>query len=223
MNGKLYIVATPIGNLKDITFRAIEILTHADTILAEDTRTASTLLKHYQINNKKVISYFSQNEKKRIPYVVSLLEQGQNIALISEAGTPLISDPGHLLIKEMITHNIDIISIPGPTALTTLLPLSGFPLSNFYFGGFLSPKSGKRKNQLKKLLHIEGVLSFYESPHRIVKTLNDMFLVFGNKEVVIGRELTKKFEEIIRGKLENLIQNDKFVLKGEFTILLKNH
>jgi len=223
MSGKIYIVATPIGNLQDITLRALEVLKSVKVVLAEDTRKASILLNHYQIRPDKLLSYYSQNESKRLPQVMDILESGEDIALISEAGTPLISDPGFLLTQEAVKKEIPMIPIPGASAITTLLPVSAFPLSSFYFGGFLSPKSGKRKNQLKKLKDLETVLIFYESPYRILKTINDMKEVFGEeKEVVIGRELTKKFEEIIRGNLSEVCLENNFLVKGEFCIILKN-
>ncbi len=224
MKGKLYLVATPIGHLKDITLRALEILKTTPIILAEDTRTASVLLNTYQIKAQKLISYHSKNESQRLPEVLSYLNTGQDVALISEAGTPLISDPGFLLTQGAIEQEIEIISVPGASALTTLLPASGFPLSSFYFGGFLSIKSGKRKNQLAKLKNLETCLVFYESPYRILKTLQDMKEIFGStKKVVIGRELTKKFEEFIRGTLEEVLAPKYFLVKGEFCIILKNY
>jgi 16S rRNA (cytidine1402-2'-O)-methyltransferase len=223
MSAALYIVSTPIGNLKDITYRAVETLKTTPVILAEDTRKASILFRAYDIQPEKVISYHSKNEPQRIQRVMETLESGTSVALISEAGTPLISDPGFLLVREAVKREIPIIPIPGATALTTLLPASGFPLGSFYFGGFLSPKSGRQKNQLAKLKDWKTVLVFYESPHRILKTLNSMAEVFGeDKEVVVGRELTKKFEEIIRGSLGEVIQQGNFVIKGEFCIILKN-
>lgn len=224
MKGKLYLVATPIGNLKDITLRALEILKTTPIILAEDTRTAGVLLNTYQIKAQKLISYHSKNEAQRLPEALSYLNTGQDVALISEAGTPLISDPGFLLTQGAIKQKIEIISVPGASALTTLLPASGFPLSSFYFGGFLSIKSGKRKNQLAKLKNLETCLVFYESPYRILKTLADMKEIFGStKKVVIGRELTKKFEEFIRGTLEEVLAPQYFLVKGEFCIILKNY
>ena len=224
MSGKLYIVSTPIGNLKDITLRALETLKSVSVILAEDTRTTQILLNEYQIQGKRVISYHSKNEKQRLPQVMEHLALGTDMALVSEAGTPLISDPGFLLVQEAVALGVTIVPIPGVSALTTLLPVSAFPLSSFYFAGFLSPKSGKRVNQLKALKGLETVLVFYESPYRVEKTLTAMLEVFGPEaQVVIGRELTKKFEEILRGKLESIVNNSKFVVKGEFCILLKNY
>lgn len=223
MKGTLYIVSTPIGNLKDMTYRAVETLAEADVVLAEDTRTAGKLFQHYAIRAKRLMSYHSKNEPQRLNGVMEILESGQNAALISEAGTPLISDPGFLLVKEAVSRDIKVVPIPGATALTAVLPVSGFPLGSFYFGGFLSPKSGRRKNTLKKLIELESVLVFYESPYRILKTLKDMAEVFGEeKEVVLGREMTKKFEEVVRGTLKQLLEEQNFVNKGEFCIILKN-
>lgn len=223
MSGTIYIVSTPIGNLKDITYRAIETLKSVKIVLSEDTRKSAILFAEYGIRPQRVISYFAGNETKRLKEVIELLESGEDLALISEAGTPLISDPGFLLIKEAVSRKIPIVPIPGVTALTTVLPVSGFPLGSFYFGGFLSPKSGRRKNALKELKEIKTVLAFYESPYRILKTLEDMKEVFGEEtEVVIGREMTKKFEEMIRGNLKDVTEINKFTVKGEFCILVKN-
>lgn len=227
MSGTCYIVSTPIGNLKDITYRAVITLKSVDVILAEDTRKAKILLNAYEIAPKRIISYHSQNEKQRLNQVLEILNSGEEVALISEAGTPLISDPGFLLVKELAKNEIPVVTIPGVTALTALLPLSAFPLGSFYFGGFLSPKSGRRKNQLKKLLELETTLVFYESPYRVLKTLADMKEVFGGeREVVLGRELTKKFEEVIRGTLNELCREESdpaFLVKGEFCVILNNN
>jgi 16S rRNA (cytidine1402-2'-O)-methyltransferase len=164
----LYIIATPIGNPKDISIRALETLKEVDFILAEDTRTLNDFLRLYGIKEKKIISYYSQNEKQKLSQVLSFFDQG-SVALVSEAGTPLISDPGFLLVKACIEKKIAMTCIPGASTLTTLLPLSGFSLKEFFFKGFLSNKRGTRQNQLKKLLEIETVLIIYESPHRILK------------------------------------------------------
>ena len=215
----LYIVSTPIGNLDDITVRALNTLKNVETILAEDTRKTKILLDRYDIREKKLIPYFSGNEKRILNSVINMLKEGKEIALVSEAGTPLISDPGYLLVKRAIEENIKIFSIPGVTAFTTLLPVSGFPVSSFYFAGFLSNKKIKKRNQLADLKTLNTVIVLYESVHRIEDTINAINDVFGSEtEIVIGRELTKKYEEIIRGKVGNIKIN--FEKKGEFCIII---
>ncbi|HOJ49531.1 MAG TPA: 16S rRNA (cytidine(1402)-2'-O)-methyltransferase [Spirochaetota bacterium] len=217
----LYIISTPIGNLEDITIRAINTLSKVDIILAEDTRKTKILLDKYQINDKKLIPYFSGNEKKIVNSVINMLKEGKEIGMVSEAGTPLISDPGYILVKKAIEENIKVIPIPGVTAFTTLLPVSGLPVSSFYFVGFLSNKKIKKRNQLGKLKNLETVIVLYESVHRIEDTIEAIKEVFGkNIEIVIGRELTKKYEEIIRGQAGSI--NINFEKKGEFCIIINN-
>jgi 16S rRNA (cytidine1402-2'-O)-methyltransferase len=216
----LYIVATPIGNLKDITLRAIEVLKSADLIACEDTRHTKILTGHYGIN-KPLISYFEYNNIKRGEYLIKELKEGKNIALVSDAGTPGISDPGSHIIKLAIENNIPLTFIPGPTAFIGALVLSGLPTHKFIFEGFLPAKSGARKNRLKQLKDENRTLIFYESPHRLLKTLQDILEVLGEREIALVRELTKKFEEIKRDKTSSLIEHFQHVVpRGEFIIII---
>lgn len=224
--GKLYLVATPIGNLADITLRAIETLKNADLILAEDTRTTGNLLKHYQILQKPMLSFFEGNEERRIVEVLAKLQQGVNIALVSESGTPLISDPGFKLVREAIKFGITVEAIPGPTALITALVVSGLPTNAFLFLGFLPKKEGKARNVLADVkLGLEQVkqvktVVVYESPHRLLKTLQIIEEVFGNVDCVVTRELTKIHEEVLRGDIKITISNFKERRpRGEMVIL----
>ena len=217
---KLFIVPTPIGNLGDITFRAIETLKSVDLILAEDTRTSLKLLKHYNIENS-VESYHMHNEHKKLISIIDKLNSGFEIALISDAGTPGISDPGFLLIRECIKNNIEIECLPGATALIPALVNSGLPSERFLFEGFLPVKKGRTK-RLKEIAEEKRTVIFYESPHRILKTLND-FSTYYNEEssVSISRELTKIHEETFRGKIKDAIEHfEKKKPKGEFVIVL---
>lgn len=224
--GKLFIVSTPIGNLGDITYRAVQILKSCDVILAEDTRSAITLLKHYELPHKEIISFFEGNEEKRYGQIVMLLSQDKNVALISESGTPLISDPGFKLIRSLVENGIEIIAIPGPTAAITALTLSGLPTNAFLFFGFLPKKHGKvkkvleeAKSVLKASETIKTVL-FYESPHRLLDTLQSIESVFGDIEIVVARELTKIYEEVRREKVsESITYFTQEAPRGEFTIL----
>jgi 16S rRNA (cytidine1402-2'-O)-methyltransferase len=223
---KLYIVATPIGNLKDITLRAIEVLKEVDFILAEDTRKTKILLDHYQIE-KPLISYHQHSKLEKINQIINLLKAGKNLALVSEAGTPGISDPGNKLIEKVIEslgNKVEIIPIPGPSALTCAASISGFPMDKFLFLGFL-PSKRKRKKFFEEIVKSKYPVILYESPYRILKTLKELHEVEMklNKElnIVVCRELTKKFETIYRGKIEEVaekIKNDK--IKGEFVIVI---
>lgn len=224
----LYIVATPIGNLKDITLRAIEILKEVDFILCEDTRTTKKLLNYYQIR-KPLISYHQHSKLKKIEEIVKLLKEGKNLALVSEAGTPGISDPGNKLIKLLITNYqlpINIVPIPGPSAITTALSISGLPTDKFVFLGF-PPKKRKRKKFFEEVIKAKYPVVFYESPYRIIKSLYNLRETEAKEEtkltrnIVVCRELTKKFEKIYRGTIEEVIEkikNDK--IKGEFVIVV---
>lgn len=225
--GKLFIVATPIGNLADITLRAIETLKNADLILAEDTRTTQKLLTYYNIHGKKLVSFFEGNEDRRTPEVLSALQNTQqNIALVSESGMPLISDPGYKLVREVIKCAIPLEVIPGPTALTTALVVSGLPPNAFIFLGYLPRKESHVKKLFLSLKeaspHLEQIKTvvFYESPHRLLKSLSLVKEIFGNTEMVVARELTKLYEETIRGKIDVIIEHfGKEVPRGEFVIL----
>lgn len=218
-SGALYVVATPIGNLNDLTYRAQYILSQVDLIAAEDTRTSGILLRHYNIKTQ-LRSYHSYNLKTVTPKLVNLLLQDKSIALISDAGTPGISDPGYQLVQACIENDISTIPIPGASALTTALPVSGLPINRFVFEGFLPVKKG-RKTRLEFLSNEERTIVIYESPHRIEKTVNDLIEKFGDRQCVLARELTKKFEEIFRGKLSELkirLENKK--AKGEIVLLI---
>lgn len=214
----LYLVPTPIGNLEDITFRAIRILKEADIILAEDTRVSSKLLRHYNIENK-VFAHHQHNEHKALAEIIRLLLDGKTIALISDAGTPAISDPGFLLVREAIKNQIQVICLPGPTAFVPALVQSGLPSDRFTFEGFLPVKKG-RQTQLKQLATEQRTMVFYESPHRILKTLEDFIVHFGpERPASVSREISKIFEETMRGSLQELKTHfGDHAIKGEFVI-----
>ena len=215
----LYIVSTPIGNLKDITLRAIETLKSVDLIAAEDTRHTKILLDAYQIQ-KPLTSFFEHNQIKKADHLIGLLKMGKNVALVSDAGTPGISDPGFLMVRRAMENNISITVIPGVSACISALTASGLPAHRFIFEGFLPPKSGARRNKLTALKGQEGTIIFYESPHRLLKTLKDMQELWDDPVIVVARELTKKFEEIRKDKASLLIEH--FSLhspKGEFVLL----
>jgi len=220
MKGTLYIVSTPIGNLEDITLRAVRILKEVDLIAAEDTRHTGLLLRHFGIQ-KPLTSYFEGNELKKKEWILSRLNQGNRIALVSDAGTPGISDPGFRLIQVAIENLIPIVPIPGPSAVITALSVSGLPTDAFLFKGFLPHKSKKRKDLLKQLEETKETLIFYESPHRLNETLKDILDILGDREIVLTRELTKIYEEILRGKVSE-IQNQitKRKIKGEITLII---
>jgi 16S rRNA (cytidine1402-2'-O)-methyltransferase len=220
MKGTLYIVSTPIGNLEDITLRAVRILKEVDLIAAEDTRHTGLLLRHFGIQ-KPLTSYFEGNELKKKEWILSRLNQGDRIALVSDAGTPGISDPGFRLIQVAIENLIPIVPIPGPSAVITALSVSGLPTDAFLFKGFLPHKSKKRKDLLKQLEETKETLIFYESPHRLNETLKDILDILGDREIVLTRELTKIYEEILRGKVSE-IQNQitKRKIKGEITLII---
>ena len=216
----LYIVSTPIGNLKDITLRALETLKSVDLIAAEDTRHTKILLDHYGIE-KPLTSFFDHNQKIKGPYLVGLLKEGKTIALVSDAGTPGISDPGFSLIKLAQDNDIPITAIPGVTAAITALTLSGLPSHRFIFEGFLPPKSVGRCKKLESFKDQEGTVICYESPHRLLRTLEDIQKVLQDPTVVVARELTKKFEEVKRDKASVLVEHFKsHPPKGEFVLLM---
>ena len=219
MQGKLYIVSTPIGNLKDITLRAIEILNEVDFILCEDTRVTSILLKQYNII-KKLISFNAVSEIKKIPLILERMQKGQRYALVSDSGTPAISDPGVRLVSEAIKEGIQVITIPGATALIAALTISGLPTDSFVFEGFLPQKKGRQK-KLKELNEEKRTIVLYESSHRIIKLIDELVEYLHDRYVVICRELTKKFEESWRGYPSEIKEkiNEK-ILKGEFVIVI---
>ncbi|MBW6484057.1 MAG: 16S rRNA (cytidine(1402)-2'-O)-methyltransferase [Vicingaceae bacterium] len=218
---KLYIVPTPIGNLKDMTFRAIEVLKEVDYILAEDTRTSSKLLKHCEIANK-LVAHHQHNEHKAIDRIITSLQGGQTIALISDAGTPAISDPGFLLVRACLDNDIKVECLPGATAFVPALVNSGFPCDKFIFEGFLPHKKG-RQTRLKLLQEETRTIVFYESPHRLLKTLLQFKEYFGeNRRISISRELTKIYEENKRGTAQELIDYySTNTLKGEIVIVVE--
>lgn len=217
----LYLVPTPIGNLEDMSFRAIRILKEVDLILAEDTRTSSKLLKHFEINNK-LYAHHQHNEHKALGEIIRLLKEGQSIALISDAGTPAISDPGFLLVREAIREGIETCCLPGPTAFVPALVNSGLPSDSFVFEGFLPVKKG-RQTKLKQLAVEKRTIVFYESPHRLLKTLTDLITYFGEeREASISREISKIYEETVRGTLVELKTHfETATVKGEFVICVK--
>ncbi|PIP19171.1 MAG: 16S rRNA (cytidine(1402)-2'-O)-methyltransferase [Candidatus Omnitrophica bacterium CG08_land_8_20_14_0_20_41_16] len=216
----LYIVATPIGNLKDITFRAVEILKSVDLIACEDTRHTKILLEYYGIS-KPTTSFFQHNRFIKGEYLLNLLKEGKNIALVSDAGTPGILDPGYNLINLAIRNNIELTFIPGPTAFVNALVLSGKPTHEFIFAGFLPNRSLARQNRLKKLANLKQTIVFYESCHRILATLEDILAVFGDKEIVTARELTKKFEEVKRGPVKDILEElRRQKPRGEFVVVI---
>ena len=219
--GILYICGTPIGNLEDITLRALKILKKVKLIAAEDTRHTKKLLNHYQINTK-VTSYYEYNKFKKAPYLLEILKNGQDIALVSDAGMPGISDPGYILINLTLKNNIKIIPVPGVSALITALVVSGLPTDKFVFEGFLPRKIKERKRYYKSIENEERTIIFYETPHRLKKALKDMLDVWGERKIVIARELTKMYEEIIRGNLSQVITeiNTKEI-KGEITLVVQ--
>ena len=220
---KLFVIPTPIGNLKDITYRAIEILKSVDLILAEDTRTSSKLLNHYEID-VKTESFHMHNEHKKLDGIVKKILNGNEVAIISDAGTPGISDPGFLLVRACIQNEINIECLPGATAFVTALVNSGFPTDRFSFEGFLPVKKGRTK-RLKELSISKKTMVFYESPHRVLKTLKDFGAYFSMAyKISVSRELTKIYEETFRGTIEEaLIYFEKNKPKGEFVIVLSTN
>jgi len=218
--GTLYIVSTPIGNMEDITLRALRILKEVDLIAAEDTRRTGLLLKHFGIQ-APLTSYFEGNELRKREFILAKLKEGKNVALVSDAGTPGISDPGFRLIQLAIENQLPIIPIPGSSAVITALSVSGLPTDAFLFKGFLPHKSKKRRDLLKELENVRETLVFYESPHRISETLKDILEILGDREIVLTRELTKVYEEIIRGKVSEILnQVGDRTLKGEITLVI---
>jgi 16S rRNA (cytidine1402-2'-O)-methyltransferase len=218
--GVLYIVATPLGNLEDITLRALRILKEVDLIAAEDTRHSKKLLTHYQINTP-LTSYYDHIESEKAPALIAQLQAGKNIALVSDAGTPAIADPGYRLVKGAAEAGIVVIPIPGPSTVTTLLSVGGLPTDRFAFEGFLPAKPTQRRKLLQQLKREERTLIFFESPHRLHETLADMEAIFGDRPLVVGRELTKMFEEVQRGTVTTLraaLQERE--IKGEVALLV---
>ncbi len=217
----LYIVSTPIGNLKDITIRALETLKDVDLIACEDTRRAGILLKHYGIKNR-IVSYHEYNKIKETPHLIKLLKEQKSIAIISDAGTPGISDPGFYLIQEALKNGIRVIPVPGPSAILSALVASGLPTDHFVFEGYLPKKPGRRVRRLEDLSAERRTIIIYESPMRVGRLVDEIFRIMGDREIVLARELTKKFETFIRGKVstvKELINDTK--PRGEFVVLIK--
>ncbi|MFN7141561.1 MAG: 16S rRNA (cytidine(1402)-2'-O)-methyltransferase [Limisphaerales bacterium] len=218
--GTLYLVATPIGNLEDITLRALRVLKECDVVAAEDTRHSGQLLKHFEIS-KPLLSYFQFNEAKRSEEILERLKRGEKVALVTDAGSPGISDPGERVVKAAVQAGLRVESVPGPSALVTALTASGLPTDEFHFVGFLPHKSGQRRNKLESLKSTPGTLIFYESPYRIEKLLVELNDIYPQRPVVLARELTKKFEEYLRGTPNELLEVlKKRSLKGEFVVLV---
>jgi 16S rRNA (cytidine1402-2'-O)-methyltransferase len=219
-SGILYIVATPIGNLEDITLRAVRVLKEVDLIAAEDTRHTRHLLDRYQIETQ-LTSYHDHNKEEKAPVLVARLLEGKSIALVSDAGTPGISDPGYFLINLAVDQKVPVVPIPGATAAIAALSVSGLPTDSFVFEGFLPAKQTARLKRLQKLVTEERTLIFYEAPHKILKTVEDLLAVFGDRRAVITRELTKIHEEAIRGTLSEVLGHlQTGSIKGEFTIIV---
>lgn len=219
--GVLYIVGTPIGNLKDITLRAIETLQNVDIILAEDTRQTIKLLNHLSIK-KQMISYHRHNENDKINQVVSLLKEGKNVALVSDAGMPIISDPGQDLVKYLVENNYKIETIPGVTAVTTAIVKSAIDSTRFSFEGFLSVNKKQRKERLESIINETRTIIFYEAPHKLIYTLKDLLTYLGDRNICVARELTKIHEEFIYNKLSEVIKKiDESPLRGEIVIIVE--
>lgn len=222
LSGSIYIVSTPIGNLADISLRAIDILKTVDLIACEDTRQTSKILNHYKIKNK-MTPYHDHNKEYKTSSLIDLIKKGNSIALVSDAGTPGISDPGFYLIREAIKNNINISPIPGPSALTAAILASGMEIDRFLFEGYLPRKKGRLK-RLKELAAYKVTIVIFEGPHRVLKTLRDLRDTLGDRKAAIGRELTKVHEEFIRGNLSDLIANfSERKPKGEFVILIEGN
>jgi len=218
--GTLYLVATPIGNLEDITLRALRVLRECDVVAAEDTRRTGQLLKHFGIS-RPLLSYFQFNEARRSEEIIERLRRGDKVALVTDAGSPGISDPGERVVKAAIAAGLRVEPVPGPCALVAALTASGLPTEEFHFIGFLPHKSGQRRNQLEALKSFGGTLVLYESPYRVEKLLGELHEVFPERPVVLARELTKKFEEFLRGRpAELLAAARQRSLKGEFVVLV---
>jgi len=217
MAGTLFIVATPIGNLQDITLRAIEVLRKVDLIACEDTRHTRKLLTHYGISNR-LVSYHEHNERERTPELIAKLESGLNIALVSDAGTPLVSDPGYRLVQEVTARSIRVTPVPGPSAVIAALSASGLPSDTFTFIGFLPPTRKARRDRLVQLSKLSSTLIFYEAPHRLRPMLADTAEILGDRECVIARELTKLHEEFIRGKLSEIALSSP--VRGEIVLMV---
>lgn len=220
MPGTLYLVATPIGNLSDITHRALQVLRDVDVIACEDTRHTHKLLSHYGITTRTV-SYHEHNEQQRAAQLIDQLKQGDNIAVVSDAGTPSISDPGFRLVRAAIENELPVVPVPGPSALISALIAAGLPTDEFFFAGFLPPRVNARRARLSELQSVPGTLIFYEAPHRLAATLKDAYEILGERDAVVARELTKMHEEIRRGRLSELSNHyEREEPRGEIVVLI---
>ena len=219
MTGTLYIVSTPIGNLKDATYRSLELLSDVDLIAAEDTRRTGILLKNYEIKTP-LTSFNSYNQAKKSDRLIARLKEGHNLALVSDAGTPGVSDPLYHLVRAALAEYVSVVSLPGPSAVLAALTISGLPVNRFVFEGFLPRKKG-RKKLIEDLVQEKRTIVLFESPHRIAKTLNELYQAMGDRKAVLARELTKIHEEVIRGTLEDLaVVAEEQKLKGEITLVI---
>jgi len=222
LKGKLYIVSTPIGNLSDISIRALKVLREVNIILCEDTRVTMKLLNRYRIKNKKLISYFEGNELKRKDEIIELLKNGNSVALVSDAGTPCISDPGEIIVKEAIKEGITIEAIPGPSAIITSLVISGMKTTPFIFLGFFPRKLSEIEDLIERYFYFEGTIIFYESPHRILRTIELLKNRFPDRKASIVKELTKINEKVFRGTLSEIYDDIlKSEIKGEYVVLVE--
>ena len=221
MAGTLYLVATPIGNLEDITHRAVRVLSEVDLVACEDTRRTRVLLDHYHVKTKTV-SYHEHNERERAAYLGELLEAGRSIAVVSDAGTPGISDPGFRLVGDAIRRGARVVPVPGPAAFVSALVASGLPTDEFFFGGFLPARAGERRARLTRARAFDSTLVFYEAPHRIGQTLMDAREILGEREAVVARELTKLHEEVARGRLSDLAERfgAEGAARGEMVLVI---
>ncbi len=220
---QFYFVGTPIGNLKDLSYRAEEVLSKVDVILAEDTRKTRTLLKHYGIN-APLLSYHDHNKEKVTPRIMKLIEEHKSVALVTDAGTPLISDPGYYILQRLIAGGVSFTVIPGPSAVTAALVLAGLPTDRFTFFGYLPKKRGQRKRLLEEIMEHPYTSVLFETPHRIVRSVEEIAALMPEREIVIARELTKLHEEVIRGKANEVLKEiENRTIKGEITLLVKGN
>ena len=218
--GTLYIIATPIGNLEDITYRAVRILGEVDLIAAEDTRHSLKLLNHFNIS-KPLTSYFDHNQRLKGERILETLRKGNSVALISDAGTPCVSDPGYHLVRDATAEGIKVVPVPGPSASLTALSASGLPSDMFTFAGFAPARQGRRKTFLKDIMHLAGTVILYEAPHRLIDCLNDMREILGERQIVVARELTKIYEEFVRGNISEVLATiPDSKVRGEVVILI---
>lgn len=218
--GRLYIVSTPIGNLEDMTLRALRVLSQVDLIAAEDTRHTGVMLQQYEVNNQ-LTSYHDHNKEKKAPRLISFLKSGKNVAMVSDAGTPGISDPAFYLVRAAVKEGIEVVPVPGPSAFLAALVVSGLPTDRFVFEGYLPQKQSKRLKKLESLKEEERTIIFYESRHRLKQVIEDILETFGDRQTVLARELTKKFEEVRRGKTSEILTHvSSKGLRGEVVILV---